>query len=100
MCSVPSAVTGLQVDDLLSTSSLQVSWQEALGVSDTYVLQLQDNRGSLLTNFSQPSGHTSFRFDNLTPGKKYRVLVQTSSGGIQSPGVSAEARTSKTSCLH
>uniref|UniRef100_A0A3Q3FBX1 protein-tyrosine-phosphatase n=1 Tax=Labrus bergylta TaxID=56723 RepID=A0A3Q3FBX1_9LABR len=97
---VPSAVTGLQVDDLLSTCSLQVSWQEALGVSDGYVLQLQDDRGSLITNSSQPAEHTSFRFDRLTPGKKYRVLVQTISGGVHSRGVSVDAQTRKTSCLH
>ncbi|XP_029289713.1 receptor-type tyrosine-protein phosphatase beta [Cottoperca gobio] len=89
---VPSAVTGLQVEDLLSTRSLQVSWQEALGVSDGYVLQLLDDRG-LVINSSQPSGHTRLRFDRLTPGKKYRVLVQTTSGGVHSPGVSAEAWT-------
>ncbi|XP_044048547.1 receptor-type tyrosine-protein phosphatase beta-like [Siniperca chuatsi] len=90
---VPSAVSGLQVEDLHSTCSLQVSWQEALGVSDGYVLQLLDERGSLVTNSSQPSGHTRYRFDGLTPGKKYRVLVQTTSGGVHSLGVSLEART-------
>nr|XP_033491257.1 receptor-type tyrosine-protein phosphatase beta-like isoform X2 [Epinephelus lanceolatus] len=90
---VPSAVTGLQVEDLHSTCSLQVSWQEALGVSDGYVLQVLDERGSLVTNSSQLSGHTRCRFDGLTPGKKYRVLVQTTSGGVHSVGVSAEAQT-------
>ncbi|XP_038562970.1 receptor-type tyrosine-protein phosphatase beta-like isoform X3 [Micropterus salmoides] len=90
---VPSAVSGLQLEDLHSTCSLQVSWQEALGVSDGYVLQLLDERGSLVTNSSQPSGHTRYRFDGLIPGKKYRVLVQTTSGGVHSLGVSLEART-------
>ncbi|XP_070686515.1 receptor-type tyrosine-protein phosphatase beta-like [Pempheris klunzingeri] len=90
---VPSAVTGLQLEDVPSTCSLQVRWQDALGVSDGYVLQLLDERGSLVTNCSQPSGHTKHRFDGLTPGKKYRVLVQTSSGGVHSLGVSAEAQT-------
>ncbi len=89
----------LQVEDLHSTYSLQVSWQEALGVSDGYILQLLDDRGSLVTNSSQPSGHTRCRFDGLTPGKKYRVLVQTTSGQVHSLGVSAEARTRKTSCF-
>ncbi|XP_039990021.1 receptor-type tyrosine-protein phosphatase beta-like isoform X2 [Xiphias gladius] len=90
---VPSAVTGLQVENLNTTCSLQVSWQEALGVADGYILQVLDDRDSLVTNSSQPSGHTSYRFDGLIPGKKYRVLVQTTSGGIHSLGVSAEART-------
>lgn len=95
---MPSTVTGLQVEDLHSTHSLQVSWQEALGVSDGYVLQLLDDRGGLVTNTSQPSGRTRHRFSDLTPGKKYRVLVQTTSGGVHSLGVSTEARTCKTSC--
>uniref|UniRef100_A0AAQ6AA57 protein-tyrosine-phosphatase n=1 Tax=Amphiprion ocellaris TaxID=80972 RepID=A0AAQ6AA57_AMPOC len=90
---VPSAVTGLQVDPLQSTCSLQVSWQDALGVADRYVLQIMDDRGIQVTNGSQPFGQTWYRFHGLTPGKKYRVLVQTSSGGVHSPGVSAEART-------
>ncbi|KAM9351705.1 receptor-type tyrosine-protein phosphatase beta [Symphorus nematophorus] len=90
---VPSAVTGLQMDDLASTCSLQVSWQDALGISDGYVLQLLDERGVLLSNRSQPSGRTSVRFTELSPGKKYRVLVQTTSGVVHSPGVSVEART-------
>ena len=85
------------MDDLQSTCSLQVSWQDALGVSDGYVLQLLDERGGLVTNCSQPSGQTRFRFNDLTPGKKYRVLVQTTSGGVHSQGISAEARTRKNS---
>ncbi|KAK5866709.1 hypothetical protein PBY51_011269 [Eleginops maclovinus] len=90
---VPAAVMGLQVEALSPPRSLQVSWQEALGVSDGYILQLQDERGCLLANSSQPSGRTQISFDSLIPGKKYRVLVQTTSGGVHSPGVSAETRT-------
>lgn len=90
-------MTGLQVDNLQSTCSLEVSWQEVLGVSDGYVLQVLDDRGGLVTNSTQPSGHTRNRFDGLTPGKKYRVLVQSTSAGVYSVGVSAEARTRKTS---
>ncbi|XP_023182651.1 receptor-type tyrosine-protein phosphatase beta-like isoform X1 [Xiphophorus maculatus] len=90
---VPLAVTGLQVEPVLSTCSLQVSWQEALGVSDGYILQVLDERGSIVANGSQPIRFTRYRFDGLTPGKKYRILVRTISGGLQSQGVSAEART-------
>ncbi|XP_044211802.1 receptor-type tyrosine-protein phosphatase beta-like isoform X1 [Thunnus albacares] len=90
---VPSAVTALRVENLQSTCSLQVSWQEALGVSDGYDLQVLDDRGGLVANSSRLSGSTRCRFDGLTPGKKYRVLVQTTSGGVHSLGVSAEART-------
>ncbi|XP_069384935.1 receptor-type tyrosine-protein phosphatase beta [Paralichthys olivaceus] len=90
---VPSAVTGLQVENLHTTCSLQVSWQEALGVADGYILEVLDDRGLLVSNSSPSAGCTSYRFNSLTPGKKYRVLVQTISGGVHSPGVSAEART-------
>lgn len=95
-CLVPSKVTGLQVEELRSTHSLQVSWQEALGVSDAYVLQLLDDRGILVTNTSEVSASTRHQFSDLTPGRKYRVVVQTSSGDVHSPSVSAEARTCKT----
>ncbi|XP_029379627.1 receptor-type tyrosine-protein phosphatase beta [Echeneis naucrates] len=90
---VPSEVMGVQVGNLHTTCSLQVSWQEAVGVADGYVLQVLDSRGSQVANASQPTGHTSHRFDGLTPGKRYRVLVQTTSGGVHSVGVSAEAQT-------
>lgn len=87
------------MEDLQSTCSLQVSWQEALGVSDGYVLQLLDNQGGLVKNSSQPSGKTRHRFDVLTPGKMYKVVVQTTSGGVHSLSASTEAWTRKTSCL-
>ncbi|XP_034021578.1 receptor-type tyrosine-protein phosphatase beta-like, partial [Thalassophryne amazonica] len=90
---VPSTVTSLQVDNLHTTRSLQVSWQEARGVADSYSLQVLDDRGGLVVNSSKAKGHTQHRFDGLTPGKKYRVLVQTVSGGVHSLAVSAEART-------
>ncbi|XP_061578272.1 receptor-type tyrosine-protein phosphatase beta-like isoform X2 [Cololabis saira] len=90
---VPLSVTGLQVEPLHRTCSLQVSWQEALGVADGYILQLLDDRGGLVTNGSEPFGHTHYKFDGLIPGKKYRVLVQTTSGGVYSLGVATETRT-------
>uniref|UniRef100_A0A8C8HI31 protein-tyrosine-phosphatase n=1 Tax=Oncorhynchus tshawytscha TaxID=74940 RepID=A0A8C8HI31_ONCTS len=93
---VPSAVTGLQADNRHTTCSIQVSWQEARGVADGYSLQLLDDRGHLVTNSSQASsGSTPLQhhFDGLTPGKRYHVLVHTTSGGVHSEGVTAEART-------
>uniref|UniRef100_A0A3B3H9L5 protein-tyrosine-phosphatase n=1 Tax=Oryzias latipes TaxID=8090 RepID=A0A3B3H9L5_ORYLA len=91
---VPLSVTGLQVDPLQSTCSLQVSWHEALGIADGYILQVLDDRGSLVTNASQPFGLTHHRFKGLEPGKNYQLLVQTTSGGINSPGVRPAAITS------
>lgn len=82
------------------TCSLQVSWQEALGVADGYILQVMDDRGGLVTNASQLFGNTHYKFDGLTPGKKYKVLVQTTSGGVYSLGVSTEARTRTASSIY
>uniref|UniRef100_A0A672GPJ3 protein-tyrosine-phosphatase n=1 Tax=Salarias fasciatus TaxID=181472 RepID=A0A672GPJ3_SALFA len=90
---VPAVVTGLQVDSLVWSCGLQVSWQEAVGVADSYFLQVLDGRGVPVANASRPIGLGSHRFDGLTPGRRYRVLVQTSSGGVQSPAVSTETRT-------
>uniref|UniRef100_A0A8C7L6L2 protein-tyrosine-phosphatase n=1 Tax=Oncorhynchus kisutch TaxID=8019 RepID=A0A8C7L6L2_ONCKI len=87
---VPSAVTGLQADNRHTTCTIQVSWQEARGVADGYSLQLLDDRGHLASSGSMPLQH---RFEGLTPGKRYRVLVYTTSGGVHSEGVTAEART-------
>lgn len=93
--SVPSSVSGLQVSNLHSSCCLQVTWEKALGVADGYVLQVMDDRGSVVMNTSEPYARTQHRFEGLTPGKKYRVLVQTNSGGVLSPGTSAESRTRK-----
>ncbi|KAM8892397.1 receptor-type tyrosine-protein phosphatase beta isoform 2-T2 [Spinachia spinachia] len=90
---VPSAVKAVQVEELRLTCGLQVSWQAALGVSDGYVLQLLDQQGVLLTNCSQPSGLTGFQFHGLTPGKRYQVLVKTTSGGVHSLPVTTGAQT-------
>uniref|UniRef100_A0A3B5QPT7 protein-tyrosine-phosphatase n=1 Tax=Xiphophorus maculatus TaxID=8083 RepID=A0A3B5QPT7_XIPMA len=75
---VPLAVTGLQVEPVLSTCSLQVSWQEALGVSDGYILQVLDERGSIVANGSQPIRFTRYRFDGLTPGKNSNLHLFSS----------------------
>ncbi|KAG7278994.1 hypothetical protein CRUP_001935 [Coryphaenoides rupestris] len=90
---VPSAITGLQVDSQQTSCSLQVTWQQALGVADGYSLEVLDGRGVLVTNSTQPYGRTQHRFDQLTPGRMYRVVVRTTSGGVCSQGVSGEART-------
>uniref|UniRef100_A0A8C2B124 protein-tyrosine-phosphatase n=1 Tax=Cyprinus carpio TaxID=7962 RepID=A0A8C2B124_CYPCA len=90
---VPSSVSALQVEDQRSTSSLLVSWQAGRGVYDGYQLQLLDERGSLVANSSQTAEASQQYFRQLTPGKKYRVVMQTTSGGISSKAVIAEGRT-------
>uniref|UniRef100_A0A8C9THW0 protein-tyrosine-phosphatase n=1 Tax=Scleropages formosus TaxID=113540 RepID=A0A8C9THW0_SCLFO len=90
---LPSSVGGLLVDSQQSTNSLLVSWHPARGLADGYRLQLLDEKGILLFNHSQPSDNTEHRFNRLTPGKKYRVRVQTLSGGVASEGAVGEGRT-------
>ncbi|XP_061750681.1 receptor-type tyrosine-protein phosphatase beta-like [Nerophis ophidion] len=97
---VPSPVTALQVENLAGTSSLQVSWQVAAGVSDGYFLQLLEEQGIVLVNATLPPTCTQHMFDSLTQGKKYRLLVQTISGGLQSIVVSAEACTRPAAATH
>ncbi|XP_051918305.1 receptor-type tyrosine-protein phosphatase beta-like isoform X2 [Hippocampus zosterae] len=92
---VPSAVTALRVENPVGTGSLQVTWREAAGVSDGYFLQLLDNKpGAVLANATLTAAVTQHTFDGLSPGRQYNVLVRTTSGGVQSLGVAAQARTS------
>ncbi|XP_030622900.1 receptor-type tyrosine-protein phosphatase beta [Chanos chanos] len=90
---VPSSVTALHADNKHSTCSLEVSWQSGRGIYDGYSLLLQDDRGALVTNTTQPADSTQHRFNQLIPGKKYRVLVQTVSGGVLSEPAATEGRT-------
>ncbi|KAL1247087.1 hypothetical protein QQF64_022463, partial [Cirrhinus molitorella] len=90
---VPSSVSALKVENQRSTSSLLVSWQAGRGVYDGYRLQLLDERGSLVSNSSQTAEASQHYFRQLTPGKKYRIVMQTISGGISSKAVIAEGRT-------
>uniref|UniRef100_A0A672KZS4 protein-tyrosine-phosphatase n=1 Tax=Sinocyclocheilus grahami TaxID=75366 RepID=A0A672KZS4_SINGR len=90
---VPSSVTALQVENQRSTSSLLVSWQAGGGVYDSYRLQLLDDRGTLVSNSSQTAEASQHNFRQLTPGKKYCVVMQTISGGISSKNVTTEGRT-------
>ncbi|XP_023681514.2 receptor-type tyrosine-protein phosphatase beta isoform X1 [Paramormyrops kingsleyae] len=90
---VPSTVEGLQVDNQQSTHQLQASWQAGPGIADGYSLRLLDDRGNQLSNISQPSNSTQHLFEQLTPGKTYRVQIQTLSGGIPSKDTTAKTQT-------
>lgn len=92
---VPSMVEGLEVDNQQSSHQLQASWQAGPGVADGYSLRLLDDRGTVLSSISQPSNSTQHLFDQLTPGKTYRVQIQTLSGGIPSKDTTAKTQTRK-----
>ncbi|XP_061532399.1 receptor-type tyrosine-protein phosphatase beta-like isoform X2 [Phycodurus eques] len=90
---VPSAVTALLVENPAGTDGLRASWREATGVSDGYFLQLLDERGAVLANATPTGALARHTFHGLSPGRRYGVLVRTTSGEVQSLGVSARART-------
>ncbi|XP_061631134.1 receptor-type tyrosine-protein phosphatase beta-like isoform X2 [Phyllopteryx taeniolatus] len=90
---VPSAVTALLVENPAGSDGLRASWREATGVSDGYFLQLLDERGAVLANATATGALARHTFPGLSPGRRYGVLVRTTSGEVQSLGVSARART-------
>ncbi|KAL2102851.1 hypothetical protein ACEWY4_002019 [Coilia grayii] len=90
---VPSAVTALQADTEHTTHSLTVTWEHPTGVYDGYELQLQDENGAVVTNASLPAAASRHLVPGLTPGRWYRVHLQTLSGGTRSPDATAEGQT-------
>ncbi|XP_056097084.1 receptor-type tyrosine-protein phosphatase beta-like, partial [Rhinichthys klamathensis goyatoka] len=90
---VPSPARALRVETQRSSAALLVSWQPAPGVYDSYRLQVLDERGTLVANNSQPAESSQHYLRQLTPGKKYRIRMQTVSGGVSSDDAVAEGRT-------
>ncbi|XP_030645845.1 receptor-type tyrosine-protein phosphatase beta [Chanos chanos] len=88
---VPSMVTAIQVEH--TTHSLTVTWEAALGVFDGYRLQLLEESDVVISNASLSAGVSHYIFEGLTPGKWYKVLVQTLSGGVHSKDAIAEGQT-------
>uniref|UniRef100_A0A8C7PJW9 protein-tyrosine-phosphatase n=1 Tax=Oncorhynchus mykiss TaxID=8022 RepID=A0A8C7PJW9_ONCMY len=90
---VPSTVTALQADSDHTTHSLTVTWETTVGVYEGYRIQLLDNGRDIVSNISMPQGSTRHLFDQLTPGKWYRVQVVSVSGGIYGKEAVAEGQT-------
>ncbi|XP_071187861.1 receptor-type tyrosine-protein phosphatase beta-like [Salvelinus alpinus] len=90
---VPSTVTALQADSDHTTHSLTVTWETPVGVYEGYKIQLLDDGRDLVSNISMPQGSTRHLFDQLTPGKWYRVRVVSVSGGIYGKEAVAEGQT-------
>uniref|UniRef100_A0A674CMX5 protein-tyrosine-phosphatase n=1 Tax=Salmo trutta TaxID=8032 RepID=A0A674CMX5_SALTR len=90
-----SSTSNIHVSNNGQSSSLKISWTPGQGDVDSYSVSLL-LVFIFVTNSSQASSGSmplQHRFDGLTPGKRYRVLVHTTSGGVHSEGVTAEART-------
>ncbi|RXM98725.1 Receptor-type tyrosine-protein phosphatase beta, partial [Acipenser ruthenus] len=90
---VPAPVTGLVADNKHTSCSLVMSWQAAAGVAEGYKLELLNEEKSLIANSSVPASARQHRFNELTPGKKYKVRVITVSGMLYSKGALTEGRT-------
>ncbi|XP_060021320.1 receptor-type tyrosine-protein phosphatase beta isoform X2 [Lagenorhynchus albirostris] len=90
---VPASVQGITADNAYSSHSLIVSWQKAVGVAERYDILLLSENGILLSNTSEAATTRQHKFEDLTPGKKYKIQILTVSGGLFSKEAQAEGRT-------
>ncbi|KAH0616681.1 hypothetical protein JD844_027982 [Phrynosoma platyrhinos] len=90
---IPAPVQALHVDHAYSSHSLIVTWQSAAGVAERYDILLRTEQGNLLSNKSEPASAKQHKFEDLTPGKKYKVQMLTVSGGLFSTQIETEGRT-------
>nr|XP_020015111.1 receptor-type tyrosine-protein phosphatase beta isoform X1 [Castor canadensis] len=90
---VPASVQGIMADNAYSSHSLIVSWQKAVGVAERYDILLLNENGILLSNTSEPATAKQHKFEDLTPGKKYKMQILTISGGLFSKEAQTEGRT-------
>ncbi|XP_054436081.1 receptor-type tyrosine-protein phosphatase beta isoform X2 [Pteronotus mesoamericanus] len=90
---VPASVQGLTADNVYSSHSLVVNWQKATGVAERYDILLLNENGILLSNTSKQAWAKQHKFEDLTPGKKYKIQILTVSGGLFSKEAQTEGRT-------
>ncbi|KAF7707793.1 hypothetical protein HF521_019011, partial [Silurus meridionalis] len=90
---VPSPVALVQVDSGVSLNSVSVRWSAGRGVCDGFSVLLKDDIGSVLRNITLSPVSLQHEFTQLTPGRKYSILIHTLSGGIQSRVTVTHTRT-------
>ncbi|XP_054844181.1 receptor-type tyrosine-protein phosphatase beta isoform X4 [Eublepharis macularius] len=90
---IPAPVQELHVDNMYSSHSLVVTWHSAAGVAERYDILLLTEQGIFLYNKSEPAAAKQHKFEDLTPGKKYKVQMLTVSGGLFSSRAETEGRT-------
>ena len=93
MFPVPAPVQELHADHAYSSNSLVVSWHSAAGVAERYDILLLTEQGNLLINKSEPATAKQHKFEDLTPGKKYKIQMLTVSGGFFSSRAETEGQT-------
>ena len=74
---VPASVQGIMADNAYSSHSLIVSWQKAVGVVERYDILLLSENGILLSNISEAATTKQHKFEDLIPGKKYKIQILT-----------------------
>ncbi|XP_053114048.1 receptor-type tyrosine-protein phosphatase beta isoform X2 [Hemicordylus capensis] len=90
---IPAPVRELQADNAYSSHSLIVTWQRAAGVAERYDIILLTEQGIVLSNKSEPVTAKQHKFEDLTPGMKYKIHVLTISGVLFSIRAETEGRT-------
>ncbi|XP_068132782.1 receptor-type tyrosine-protein phosphatase beta-like isoform X2 [Hyperolius riggenbachi] len=90
---IPATVQRLTVDNVYNSYMLPVSWQSAPGIADRYDLLLLTEKGALISNKSVAATSISHKFEELIPGKNYKIRVITVSGGLFSRAEEATGRT-------
>ncbi|XP_069484347.1 receptor-type tyrosine-protein phosphatase beta isoform X2 [Ambystoma mexicanum] len=90
---VPATVQELSTDNKFSSHSLVATWQSAAGVAERYDILLLTDKGVLLSNRSEPAAVKQHKFEELTPGKRYKVRVITVSGGLFSAPKETDGQT-------
>lgn len=64
-----------------SQTSLQVSWDQAPGDVDSYLVQLMSSDSAVQEQTLSPNT-TQTQFDHLTPGSIYQASIYTRSGDL------------------
>ncbi|XP_061495728.1 receptor-type tyrosine-protein phosphatase beta isoform X2 [Rhineura floridana] len=90
---IPALVKELHADNAYSSYSLIVTWHSAAGVAERYDILLLTEQGILLSNKSELATAKQHKFEDLTPGKKYKVQILTVSGSLFSSRAETEGQT-------
>ncbi|KAK3517590.1 hypothetical protein QTP70_012946 [Hemibagrus guttatus] len=77
----PSMVLNAHMENSGSQTSLQVSWDQAPGDVDTYLVQLLSSDSAVQEQTLSPNT-TRAQFDHLTPGSTYQASIYTRSGEL------------------
>ncbi|XP_069831294.1 receptor-type tyrosine-protein phosphatase beta isoform X1 [Dendropsophus ebraccatus] len=86
---VPSSVSGIIVSNNGQSDYLRISWLQAIGDVDTYVVTLSHN-GNILPPVILSKSIHECSFSALTPGRLYNVTVTTRSGKFENYSFSQE----------